>query len=445
MDLLLPFTIIIILILLNGMFVAAEFAIIGVRPTRIKQLADEGNVVAKRLYITMKDPGKVDRYIASAQLGITLASLGLGMYGEPIIAGLIEPPLHDWFGLEGDIVHTIGFLMALGLITYLHVVVGEMVPKSISLQNAERTIFILARPMLIMQTIFAYPITALNYIGVLVLRLMRIPPPDSGSRLITPDELELIVSESVVGGLIEPQEQELINSIFDFGDLYVVQMMTPRPKMTAIPLDVSEAELLETVTTAPHTRFPVYEDSLDKIVGIVHLRDVVEQQLDEKPFDIRSMMHEVPFIPETASAEALLAIFKEQHIHMAVVIDEFGGTAGIATLEDLIEEIVGEVRDEFDSHEIEPITVVEPGHLLVQGTVRLDEIADYVDLGEEHDEVDTIGGLMMSKLNLPPSVGEELTLNGVTLRIEEVDGLATERVSIHFSPDAPDETGENTD
>ena len=432
MDFLLQCLIILVLILLNGMFVAAEFAIIGVRPTRIAQLAEEGNAAAKRLYNTLKNPAQVDRYIASAQLGITLASLGLGMYGEPVVAHVIEGPLHDWFGLEGDIIHTISVIFALSVITYFHVVVGEMVPKSLSLQNAERAAFLLSTPMLIMQTVFAYPITWLNQIGVLFLKLLRIPPPASGSRLVTPDELELIVSESVVGGLIEAREQQLINSIFDFGELTVGQIMVPRPKIEALPLSISEAEMLERIVALPHTRIPVYDGTLDNIVGVVHLKDVVEQQLEKQPFDLTTMMHETPFIPESTSAEALLATFKTTHVHMAVVVDEYGGTAGIVTLEDLIEEIVGEVRDEFDVHEPEPITVIEPGHILALGTVRLDEIAEYVDLGEQEEDVETIGGLMISRLNLPPSQGDELKLDEITLRVEEVDGLAIERVSIQF-------------
>lgn len=434
MEVVVPFLVIAALVFLNGVFVAAEFAIIGVRPTHIKQLADEGNAVAKRLYNTLTNPAKVDRYIASAQLGITLASLGLGMYGEPAVSHLIEAPLRDWFGLGSEAIHTIGFFVALALITYLHVVVGEMVPKSLSLQNAERAAFLLATPMAVMQTVFAFPITLLNKTGVLVLKLLRVPRPASGSRLVTPDELELIVSESVVGGLIEAEEQELINSIFDFGDLDVAQIMVPRPKINGLPISISEEEMLERVVTSPNTRFPVYDGTLDNIVGVLHLKDVVEQQIEKRPFDITAMLHETPFIPETTSAETLLATFKREHVHMAVVVDEYGGTAGIVTLEDLIEEIVGEVRDEFDMDEQEPISVVQPGHIVVDGTVRLDEIAEYVDLGEDHEDVETIGGLMISRVDLPPSQGDEIHINGITLRIEQVDGLAIERVSIQFPP-----------
>jgi CBS domain containing-hemolysin-like protein len=433
MSILISFAIIGILILLNGMFVAAEFAIIGVRPTRIEQLADEGNATARRLRDVMANPAKVDRYIASAQLGITLASLGLGMYGEPAIAHLLEPALHDWFGLEGEIVHTISFLVGLGLITYLHVVIGEMVPKSIALQNAEGAVLTLATPMILMQTIFAIPITLLNKLGVLFLKLVGVQPPDKGSRLHTPDELELIISESVVGGLVDG-EHRIFTNIFDFAELRVNQIMTPRPKIEAIPADITEEDLRETMFSSPHTRLPVYEGDLDHIIGVLHVKDFIQCQLQKQPYDLRSMIHQVPIVPEGMRADRLLETLKQKHVHLSIVMDEYGGTAGIVTLEDLIEEVVGEVQDEFDVDEQAPITVVEPGHIIAQGSVRLDEIEEYVDLGEFDYDVESIGGLVLTQVNLPPRRGDEVEFNQVKVRVEEVNGLAIERVSIHYTP-----------
>ncbi len=432
------FGIIFALIVLNGIFVAAEFAIIGVRATRIEQLAEEGNRIAKRLRAILNDPAKVDRYIASAQLGITLASLGLGMYGEPVIAHLIEGPLHDLLGLEGDIVHTIGFLLGLTIITYLHVVLGEMIPKSLALQNAEGAVLVLAAPMILMQTLFAYPIAALNRLGLAVLRLLRVPPPSKDSRLSTPDELERIISESVVEGLIEVEEQAIISNIFDFGDLRAAQLMTPRPKIDAVPVTISAEALLEKMVASPHTRLPVYDGNLDNIIGVVHLKDLVHQHLEKTPYQLCRLLREVPFVPESMPADNLLSLLKKEHVHMAIVIDEFGGTAGLVTLEDLIEEIVGDVRDEFDTEEQEAIQVVGPGHIIAQGTVRLDEIRDYVAIGDY--DVASIGGLLINQLTqLPPTEGDEVHLDGVTLRVEAVEGMAVARVSIHFAPpdDAP--------
>lgn len=436
MDIIFNFLLIAFLILLNGMFVAAEFAIIGVRPTRIAQLAEEGHGTAKRVQYILNSPAQVDRYIATAQLGITLASLGLGMIGEPAVAHLIEPILHDTFGLSGEIVHTISFFVALSLITYLHVVIGEMIPKSMALQSAEKVVFALSAPMLLMQTMFSFAITMLNKIGMLVLRLMRIPPPQEGSRLHTSDELELIISDSVVGGLVEAKEQMLLANIFDFADLSARQIMVPRPRIEAVPVTISEKDLMEKMFTSPHTRFPVYENDLEHIIGIVHLKDLVHHHLDGTPFQIRELVHEVPFVPETLPADELLAALKLRHVHMAVVIDEYGGTAGIVTLEDLLEEVVGEVRDEFDLHEYDRITEVEQGHLLVSGVTRFDEIRAYVDLSdiEQEEGVDTVGGLLVAHLPLPPQLGGEVVRNGITFRAEKVNGMAVEQVRVRFDP-----------
>lgn len=436
MTIIVDFLIIAGLILLNGMFVAAEFAIIGVRPTRIAQLAQEGHGTAKRVQRILNNPAQVDRYIASAQLGITLASLGLGMIGEPAIAHLIEPLLHDVFGLSEEVLHTVSFIFALGLITYLHVVIGEMVPKSLALQSAERVVFALSAPMFLMQSLFSWPITGLNKIGLLVLSLLRVPPPTEGDRLHTSDELELIISDSVVGGMVEEDEKELLHNILDFADVTVGQIMIPRPKIDAVPADISKKTLFDTMLTSIHTRFPVYEGDLDHILGIIHLKDLVHLHLDDAPFELKSLIHEMPFIPESLPAGELLKILK-RGIHMAIVIDEYGGTAGLVTLEDLVEEVVGEVRDEFDLDEQDEIMMVEPGHLVVLGMTRLDELEKFVPAFDfEHKEdVDTIGGLMVANMPLPPQVGGEVMINDIRFRAESVNGLAVEQVAVFFDSD----------
>ncbi|MCB9452726.1 MAG: HlyC/CorC family transporter [Anaerolineaceae bacterium] len=435
MTFLVDFLIIFLLILLNGMFVSAEFSIIGVRPTRIAQLAEEGHSTAKRVQRILNSPAQIDRYIASAQLGITLASLGLGMYGEPAIGRLIEEPLHE-LGLSAEAIHTISFFAALGIITYFHVVIGEMVPKSLALQRAERTVLMLSTPMFLMQSVFSWAITALNKIGVFVLWVLRTPPPDEGERLHTPDELELIISDSVVGGLIEAEEEELLHNIFDFADLQVGQIMTPRSRLDAVPVSIGKADLLEKMFASRYSRFPVYDHDLDHILGIVHLKDMVHHHVDDAPYELRDLLHDVPFVPDTLPADKLLTLLKQRHIHMAIVIDEYGGTAGIVTLEDLLEEVVGEVRDEFDSNERDSITVIEPGYLMALGATRLDELEPYMDLGDDEriEEVDTVGGLMVANLPLPPQIGGKVTINNITFRAEAVDGLRVERVSVRYEP-----------
>ena len=432
MGFLLPFFVIAVLILINGFFVAAEFSIIGVRKSRMEHLSEEGNQTADWVRGVLDDSRRTDRWIATAQLGITLASLGLGMYGEPAITHLIEDPLHDWFGLTGAGVHTVSFVIALSLITYLHVVVGEMVPKSLALQEPERTVLSLTRPMRFSGRIFSLPVTALNRIGLLVLRVLRISPPTEGSRLYTADDLEHIITESSAGGVVEDFEQELAANIFDFSERRVGQVMTHRTSIMAIPVTASESYILQHAATARFTRVPVYRDSIDDIVGVLHIKDFVRQQLSEAPYDLRVLLREVLFVPETLPVGELLASFTIQHQHMSIVIDEHGGTLGLVTLEDLIEEVVGEVRDEFDTEEEPPITVVTPGHIVVQGTVLLEDINQYVVIGEHGHDVHTVGGLVMAELGRRPAKGDEIKLGNVTLRVEAVERLAITRVSVHF-------------
>jgi CBS domain containing-hemolysin-like protein len=429
------FLVIAVLILINGLFVAAEFSIIGVRPTRVEQLAAEGNRAAEWVFGILTSRRKTDRYIATAQLGITLASLGLGMYAEPAIAHLIENPLHDWFGLEGAIVHTISFLFALTLITYLHVVIGEMVPKSLALQNTERTVLLLTAPMRVMSKLFSIPVTALNRIGLLALKLFRVPPPGKDSRLYSLDELELVVLESYAGGLLEEREQELVANILDFTEERVDQVMMPRTLMTAISVAIDEATLLELVPSTPYSRLPVYEDSIDNIIGIVHLKDLVRQQLGGEPFDLPALVRQVSYVPEKLPIKDLLARFRRLHQHMAIVIDEHGGTLGLVTLEDVLEEVVGEVRDEFDEGEEDAIALVEPGHLIALGTTQLQDLAEYVSGIEHSYDVHTVGGLVLSELGQRPEVGDEVVLADVTFRVEQVDGLSIRRVSIRYPPE----------
>jgi CBS domain containing-hemolysin-like protein len=430
MSVLFSFIIIAILILINGLFVAAEFAIIGVRPTRVGQLATKGNRAARWVQDILDDRRKTDRYIATAQLGITLASLGLGMYAEPAIAHLIEDPLHDWFGLEGAIVHTTSFVLALAAITYLHVVVGEMVPKSLALQNAEGTVLALTTPMRLVDRLFSIPVAFLNRIGLWTLKLLRIPTPGEDSRLYSLDELELLVSESYAEGLLEDHEQALVTSILDFAQERVEQVMMPRPMMTAIPATISEEQLLALFSETPHSRLPVYRDSIDDIIGVLHLKDLVRQQLSEEPFELRALLRPVSFVPATLPVKTLLSRFQRQRQQIAIIIDEHGGTLGLVTTEDVLEEVVGEVRDEFDVEEEEPLTLIEPGYLVVQGRVQLQDVETYLSIGQHEHDVQTVGGLVWAELGRRPEVGDEVAIGDVTFRVEAMAGLAVARVSV---------------
>ncbi len=444
----LPLIIIIFLILVNGFFVAAEFAIIGVRHSQIDQLVNEGDSEAKNVQSILDSPRRQDQYIATAQLGITIASLGLGMYGEPKIAEFIEPYLTLLLGQEPNtaLVHTISTIIALSLLTFLHIVVGEMVPKSVALVSPARSVLAVSQPMKVSQAILSIPVRALNGIGRWMLKVFQIPPAEGHARLHSAEEIELIVSESAEDGLILEEEEEMIRNIFEFGDRLVGQVMTARPKVQAIRIDIPADELLKIVTMSRHSRFPVYERDLDHVVGILHLKDLIKQKLQSKEeLNLRLLLRPAPAVPEDQPVERLLAAFKRQRIHMAVVLDEFGGLAGIVTLEDLVEEIVGEVRDEFDL-EKDPLVELAPGELEVAGTYLVDDLTNYVYLGVSEDlpDVETVGGLIHTWLGRPPQIGDQVAHpnnNQILITVMDVDGLAVSRAKVVFPAPADEETG----
>ncbi len=442
-----PTLVIIILIIFNGLFVAAEFAIIGVRPTQMEQMANDGNRVAKTILTILRSSNKQNRYIATAQVGITIASLGLGMYGESQISHFIEPYLAHWFGVDphDTIIITISYIFSVSLLTYLHVVAGEMVPKSLALTAPDKAVMGVAQPMAVMQTILAVPVRFLNWIGMLLLSLFRIPPVEGQERLHSAEELELIVHESAREGLLDPAEEEMVRNIFDFVEREVHQVMTPRPRIQAISNNMPLPEMLKLVTESNYSRFPVYEGDLDHIIGIVHVKDLVRQHLRSKGnSDIRLLLRPVHVIPEHYPVKKLLIAFRHRRYHMAIVLDEFGGTAGVVTLEDLVEEVVGEVRDEFDQ-ENEPLIQIAAGELEVSGDYLLKDLADYVYLGEieKLPDVDTIGGLIMAKLGRVPQPGDEVSLeNQVKLTVLAVSGLAVARTRVEYPIPS---TGNRTD
>lgn len=432
-DWLIPLVVIALLIVLNGLYVSAEFAILGTRASQMEEMRNNGNATATHILSILEHPEEQDRYIATAQLGITIASLGLGMYAEPAVAHLIEPYLVAWFNItDATTLHTISYILVLGVLTYLHVVVGEMVPKSLALSHASQMVLVISRPMRLSQKVLTPLVRMLNAIGGLLLKVLNLPPPQA--RLHSPEEIQQIVYESAASGLIKEEEREIIHKIFDFGERTVGQVMTPRRKVQAISLAMSYEEVLALVIDSRHNRFPVYEEDRDHIIGILHLRDLVRQNMHKKPFDLQLLIHPAPIVPEDKPVEELLATFKQQRIHMAIVLDEFGGMAGIVTLEDLVEEVVGEVRDEFDV-EREPLLEVAPGVYELAGTYLVDELQELVYLGEDESlpDVETVGGLIVTQLGRPPQVGDACTYaENIHFSVTAVDGLAVSRARLEF-------------
>ncbi|MFN2107859.1 MAG: hemolysin family protein [Candidatus Promineifilaceae bacterium] len=433
--LIVPVIVIGLLILANGLYVASEFAIIGVRSSQLEQMENEGNSKAGNVLEIIDSRPKQDQYIATAQLGVTMASLGLAMYGEPRISHFIEPYMETWFGLSDAATRTIGYLVALSLLTYLHVVIGEMVPKALALMDASGMALRVYRPMQISEKILSVPVRILNSIGNKLLKILHVPPAQGQASLLAPEEIELLVTESTEGGLFLEEEEEIIRNIFDFSERTVGQVMTPRTKVQAVPIDMPKDDLIKLVTESRHSRFPIYEGDLDHVVGILHLKDLIRQTIKpEAKLDLRLILRPAPLVPEDQHIETLLGAMKRAKLHMGVVLDEFGGMAGVVTLEDLIEEVVGEVRDEFDL-EREPYVEIGPGVFEVSGDYLVDDLTEKIYLGDESElpDVETVGGLVVAGLGRPPRVNDEVIYNdSVHFIVLDVDRRAVSRVRIEY-------------
>jgi CBS domain containing-hemolysin-like protein len=386
-------------VLSNGFFVAAEFSLVSVRRTRIAELVARGQAGADAVQRAIENP---DRVIAATQLGITLASLGLGWIGEPALFHLLEPVVLLFPPVaQSGISHSLSAALAFALITFLHVVVGELAPKSIALQDPERTSLIVSRPTLFTERLFKPAIWALNGTGNALLRLFGVQPVSGHQLLHSVEELKMLVDASTEGGVVQEAESEMLHAVFDFGEMIVRQVMVPRTEVTAVEADTLLDEIIGLATEST-TKFPVYEDNLDQVVGIVHVKDLLKamQSPDCQSCTARGLMREPLFVPETLHVSALLRRFRDHRQHSAIVLDEFGGTAGLVTLEDLLEEIVGEVSDMFDS--VTPgFETLPDGSILIDGLTLIEEVNEQLGLELAESYYDTIAGYVMGRLGHP--------------------------------------------
>lgn len=420
---------VVFLVLLNGFFVAAEFSLVSVRQTRIAELVDQGNVTAESVQKALENP---DRVIAATQLGITLASLGLGWIGEPALSHFIEPII-EFFPLElrPGLSHSLSAGIAFAVITFLHVVVGELAPKSIALQNPEGTSLMVARPTLWSESLFKPFIWALNGTGNALLRLVGVHPASGHELVHSVEELKMLVTASTEGGAVAEQESELLHAIFDFGDLLVRQVMIPRTEIIAVEADLPLAEIIPLISESTYTKFPVYDDDLDNLLGVIHVKDLLRtmQTTDWQNSIVRSLVREVMYVPETLPVSTLLLQFRVNRQHIAIVLDEYGGTGGLVTLEDLLEEIVGEVSDPFDKFTPE-IETLPDGSVLIDGLCLIEDVNNHLNLNLSDPAYDTIAGFTMGKFGRIPKVKESVEFDGVLIQIEAMDGMRIDRLKL---------------
>ncbi|GLV58633.1 hypothetical protein KDH_54630 [Dictyobacter sp. S3.2.2.5] len=434
------------LVAANGFFVAGEFALVKIRTTRINQLVAEGHVAAR---VVQKEIQHLDTFIAATQLGITLASLALGWIGEPSLAHLVEP-VFLWVGggAAEAVSHTVAIAISFILITIIHIVLGELVPKSIALQRSEGTAFFVARPLYLFAHVFRPFILLMNGIGGFFIRLLGLEATSEHAAVHSVEELEMLVAQSREAGLLQQQEEILLRHVFDFSDKTAQQVMIPRSEVMAVPVTISREALVQTFWRENYTRIPVYEDTLDNIIGLAHIKDIFQTNSNQagQPFNLRGILRPVLYVTETSSLDMILAQMRSRRIHMAIVIDEYGSTAGIITLEDVIEELVGEVQDEFDTsdrgvrHEIETLP---DGTISVDGLIALASFADQFGGSEKELEeihANTLAGYIFEKLDRLPVLGDTVPFGDYTLRVEEMDGRRIARVRVTRSRSEPAES-----
>lgn len=408
MIILLNIIIVFLLVFMNGFFVATEFAMVKVRKSRIETLVFEGNKNAK---YTLTVISKLNSYLSACQLGITLASLGLGWIGEPVVASLLMPIFH-LFNMPNALVHSISFVLGFILITGFHIVLGELTPKSLAILGTEKIAMYTAFPLITFYKV-TYPIMWLfNHSTNLVLKLFGLTQVEEHEEAHTDEEIKLLVEESYKHGLIDQTELTFVDNIFDFSEKAAKEIMIPRTDMECIFIDDSFDEIIENTLKSQLTRYPVCKESKDNIIGFVHIKDLYRQKIEGNNKGIKDIIREIKFVPESMSISELFKDFQKEKMQMAIIIDEYGGTSGLVTAEDILEEIVGEIQDEFDEEEGEEINKTEDGNYIVDGKVIIDDINELLRIDIKEENIDTIGGWVYSKLDSYPQVSDKVSYEG---------------------------------
>ena len=426
MSVLLRIIVVLLLVLGSALFVAAEYALITARRARLEERALNGNRGAKAALRLMDEPV---RFISSTQLGITIFAILVGAIGEPLISDLMQPPLSN----------TVAFVISFALLTYFSVVLGELVPKAVALQRAEALAGVLAVPLDFLGRV-AHPIVWLLQVSAnAVLKLLRVNPAPAGMIAYTREDIRLSVAAAEDHGELEQAEEEMLYKVFDFASKEVSAVMVPRPEVVGISADMPPDEALRAVVDSPFTRYPVYRGTLDDIVGILHVRDLFGAMHDVgiAAVELESIVRPAYVVPETKDLAALLADFRREKQHLAIVVDEYGDVEGIVTLEDLLEEIVGDIEDEFDLPDTS-IERVDDTHIRIEGTYTIDDFNEEFGTELEHEDFNTMAGLVFGALGRAAEVGDEVRVDGLNLRVNEIEGSRILKLEVEFTAD--DET-----
>jgi CBS domain containing-hemolysin-like protein len=433
-DILINIFIIAFLLFVNGFFVAAEFALVKVRKTRLEQLSNEGNYHAKK---ALKLVNNTNKLLAAAQLGVTIASIALGWVAESTIVQLIEP-LIRFFTNNHSIMaaHTIAIPVSFVIVTYFHVLLGEQLPKCFALRHTDSLALLVATPMDMFITLFKPFVWLLLVSGDKILHAFHVDSEDA-SLVHSTEELDMLVDASYNEGVLNETEAEMLHNMFKFSDLMAKQVMLPRTDMMCIPSDISYEELNKFALENQYTRYPVYEENIDKILGFIHVKDLYSLAMNKENYSINKLIRPLMLVPETMTLDNLIIEFKKSHTQIAVVIDEFGGTSGLITLEDVLEEIIGEVQDEFDEEEEADIKEIGENTYLANAMMRIDELVEFFHLSDsllEEDDVETIAGLVVKLLGRIAAIGDSVSYNGLTFTVVEIDGARVTKLQIYKEP-----------
>src|SRR4028119_2504355 len=417
-----------LLVALNGLFVAAEFAFTKLRSTRVQTMVQEGRASAG---LIREATGNLDAYLAVCQVGITIASLGLGALGEPAIAQLIDPLLGAFF--PESIVHTVAFAIAFGIITFLHVVFGELAAKSFAIAKPEGTSQVVAPFMKFFYYAFRPGVWVFNGTANAFVRMFGVPPASETEEAHSEEELRLIIGQSTEQGVLKEDEEGMLRAIIQLEETNAREIMVPRPNIESIPAEMRLEDLFSVVAEGEHTRYPIFEDDAgERIVGVIHAKDVLRAANEagnlEADVTARDLKRDVLTIPENKSVDKILKDLRAQRLQMAVVIDEWGSFEGLLTLEDIVEEIVGEIRDEFDEEGI-AIREHDSGYA-IDGRVPIRDVNEALGSEFESEDFDTIGGLVLGRLARVPEIGDEVHIDGHVLRVDEVDGARIASVMV---------------
>ena len=421
MTIFLQIVVVLMLVLGNAFFVAAEYALVTARRSRLNELAEHGSLRARLALRIMDSPV---RFIGTVQLGITGFSIALGAVGEPIVEHWLDDPILST---------GVAFLLAFAFVTYLHVTLGELVPKAIALTKNESTALWVALPIEAVYVV-TYPLVwFLQQSANAFTRLFGIQPAPAGIIAHTEEDIRMIVAQAEEGGVIEEAEEEMVYKVFDFADKELHEVMVPRPEVVALSVDLPTQECLAAVIDSPYTRYPVYRDSLDDVIGILHVRDLFKALYDRgiEHVEIEELVRPAYMVPETKDLGAMLAEFRRTNQHIAIVVNEYGSFEGIVTLEDLLEEIVGEIEDEYDLPD-ESVQRVDDDRIRVDGTFPIDDFNEQFQQDLPQEDYHTVAGFVFGQLGRAAEAGDEIVHDGLRFHVLEVDGPRIERLEIEF-------------